>query len=165
MVAADLSLDFLGSQQVDRTLVGLRTRVNDARPVWNVLADRFAKAEARQFRSEGAYGSGGWAPLSARYGAWKARVRPGRRILEFDGTLRRQLTERPFGVEVIEDDRMILGTALPYAQFHTTGTGTMPPRPPVELSEYERREWVKVMQRFIMTGDASPVARRRRPRT
>lgn len=148
--------DFYGDQQVDRTLVGLTRNVSDARPAWLVLARRFTTNNVRQFASEGAYASGGWAPLSPRYAAWKARHYPGRKILARTGRLRRSLTRRPFGVERISADSMVLGTDVPYAVYHQRGTRFMPRRRPVELPESERREWVKVLQRFIVTGRAQP---------
>ncbi len=151
-----ITLEFLGDTGVDRTLANLGDRVEDAREVWEELAERFGAAERRQFASEGAYGSGGWAPLSDAYGAWKARVRPGRPVLEFDGDLRRSLTERPFGVEVIEPGFAIFGTGVEYAPYHQQGGERLPRRRPIELPESERREWVRILQRFIIRGKARP---------
>lgn len=150
----DLTLRFYGEAQIDRTLARFADNVSDARPAWEALADRFAKAESRQFRSEGAYGSGGWAPLSPRYAAWKARAYPGKPILERTGDLKRSLTERPFGIEVIEPGFMVLGSAIRYGEYHQSGGPNLPRRRPIELPESERREWVKVLQRFIVTGKA-----------
>lgn len=150
---ARLRFTFAGEAQVDRTLARLEA-VEDARPAWEAMAVRFARANAANFRSEGAYASGGWAPLSPRYAAWKARAYPGKPILEREGDLKRDLTQRPFGVEVIEPGFMVLGTALPYAAFHQQGAGNLPQRRPVELREQERREWVRILQRFIITGKA-----------
>jgi phage gpG-like protein len=152
-VAVNMRLRFLGEEQIDRTLARFADNVDDARPAWEALADRFGKAEARQFRSEGAYGSGGWAPLSPRYAAWKQQHYPGRPILERTGRLKRDLTVRPFGIEVIEPGFMVLGSALPYGEWHQAGGPNLPRRRPVELPESERREWVRVLQRFIVTGE------------
>lgn len=148
----ELRLAFYGEHQIDRTLARFAEAASDARPAWEAMADRFAKAEARQFRSEGSYGSGGWAPLSPRYAAWKQRHYPGRRILERTGDLKRSLTDRPFGIEVIEPGFMVLGSAVSYGAYHQAGGPNLPRRRPVELPESERREWVKILQRFIVTG-------------
>ena len=153
-MAVTLTLRFHGEAQLDRTLARFADNVSDARPAWEVIADRFAKAETRQFRSEGAYGSGGWSPLSPRYAAWKARHYPGKRILERGGDLKRSLTERPFGIEVIEPGFMVIGSSIGYGRFHQAGGPNLPRRRPVELPESERREWLKVLQRFIVTGKA-----------
>lgn len=153
-MAVRLTLRFFGEAQLDRTLDRFAENVDDATPAWEVLADRFARAERRQFDTEGAYGSGGWAPLSEDYGEWKANVRPGAPILVFDGELRKSLTERPFGVEVLLPGSMVIGSDVDYGLYHQQGTDRMPRRRPVELPETERREWVKVLQRFIVTGRA-----------
>jgi len=147
-----LTFDFYGDQQIDRTLTTLANHAQDARPAWRAMSRRFTTNNVRQFASEGAYASGGWAPLSPRYKAWKDRHYPGRKILARTGRLRRSLTRRPFGVEEIEPKYMRLGTDVPYAKYHQRGTEKMPRRRPVELPESERREWVKIMQRFIVTG-------------
>lgn len=153
-MATTLDFSFYGDTQVKRTLEDRAERAEDARPAWEAIADRFQRAERKQFRSEGGYGSGGWSPLSPRYAAWKSRVRPGAPILVFDGDLKRSLTERPFGVEVIEPGFMVIGSDVEHGQYHQHGTPRMPRRRPVELPELERREWVKVMQRFLVTGKA-----------
>lgn len=142
-----------GETQIDRTLTRFADNIGDARPVWDKLAGRFARLERRQFAGEGTY-SGGWAPLSPAYAAWKARHYPGKPILERTGRLVRSLTQRPFGVEDIHPSYMRLGTDVPYAKYHQRGVpaNNLPRRRPVELPESERREFVKVLQRFIVTG-------------
>lgn len=159
-----ITFRFFGEAQLDRTLDRIAEDVGDVSPAWEVIADRFAAAERKQFDSEGAYGSGGWAPLSEDYGAWKANVRPGAPILVFDGELRKSLTERPFGVEVIGPDSMVIGSDVEYGLYHQQGTDRMPRRRPVELPENERRQWVRILQRFIITGYAETDAAVRRGR-
>ena len=143
-----------GEAQVDRTLARFAENVGDATRVWNKLADRFATVETRQFDSEGAYGSGGWPALSAKYGAWKARHYPGAPIMVRTGAGRDSLTTRPFGVEVIRPESMTIGSGLDYLRYHQGGAGNNPQRRVVELPETERRTWVNMIQRFIVTGQA-----------
>lgn len=151
-----LSFSFYGDQQVDRTLERFSDAVEDARPAWDAMADRFAAAERRQFATEGRAASGGWAPLSPRYAAWKARRYPGKTILRRSDDLWRSLTQRPLGVEVIEPRFAMFGSAVPYGAYHQHGSGRLPRRRPVEFTEAERREWVKILQRWIVTGRVSP---------
>jgi phage gpG-like protein len=155
-----ITFEFFGEPQLSRTLARMTEAVDDLRPVWEALADRFASLEGRQFATEGRYGSGGWAPLSPRYAAWKARHYPGKTILRRTDDLYRSLTERPLGVEVIEPRFAIFGTAVEYGQYHQHGTAHMPRRRPVEFPESERREWVKVLQRFLVTGEVPSVGPR-----
>lgn len=147
-----LRLEFLGEVQLDRTLARFGEHVGNARALWNVLADRFGALERRQFASEGRY-SGGWQALSPDYAEWKERHYPGKPILERTGDLLRSLTVRPFGVEVIEDRFMVLGSGIDYAEFHQAGGARLPRRRPVELPESERRDWTRRLQRFVVTGE------------
>ena len=142
-----------GEAQIDRTLARFADNVSDALPLWDKLADRFASIERRQFATEGAYGSGGWPALSPRYAAGKARAYPGKPILERDGDLKRSLTVRPVGVEVLTPGSMTVGSGIDYGRFHQAGAGNLPQRRPVELPESERRTWVRLIQRFIVTGN------------
>lgn len=150
-MAHSLVLEFWGDVQLNRTLADIDDRATDMREVWEVLADRLAVVEERQFRTEGGYASGGWPALSPRYAAWKATHYPGQTILRRTDELYESLTDRPFDVEVIEPDYMVLGSDVPYGGFHQRGDGQKQRRP-VELPETERVEWIRLMQRFVMTG-------------
>lgn len=147
---------FYGDVQLERTIDRTLDALDDASPAWEVIADSFARAERKQFRTEGGYASGGWPALSPKYAAWKARHYPGQPILVRTGDLRRSLTERPFGIEVIEPGRMRIGSDVDYGGYHQHGGGSLPRRRPVELPETLRRGWVKTIQRFIVTGKATP---------
>lgn len=142
-----------GETQIDRTLARWVEGLEDARALWGKLADRFASAERRQFASEGGYGSGGWAPLSPTYAAWKSRHYPGAPILERTSVLKESLTSRPFGIEVLEAKAMTVGSGTDYGKYHQAGGGHLPQRRPVELPESERRVWVRYIQRFIQSGE------------
>lgn len=147
------TFSMFGEEQINRTLLRFADNVHDATPVWEKLAAKFATLEKRQFNSEGQSGSGGWVPLSPTYAAWKRRHFPGRRILERTGDLRKSLTERPFAVEQIEPGFMVLGSDVAYGAFHQRGGDHLPRRRPVELTAYQRTDWIKTIQRFIVTGD------------
>lgn len=78
-----------------------------------------------QWSTSGAAGGEPWAPLSPAYAAWKARHRPGRGILYFDGDLRGAASRpgRDAGPQTltltIRDEK---------AGWHQEGTGRMPAR-------------------------------------
>lgn len=150
-----LTFSVFGDAQVDRELVGIESAAEDLRPAWETLRGRFLTLERRQFASQGGY-SGGWAPLSPRYAAWKAVNFPGKTILRRTDHLYRSLTEGP-DIAIIEPGYMILGTSVVYAEHHQRGGGRLPRRRPVELPDSERREWVKVLQSFIRTGGVTGV--------
>jgi phage gpG-like protein len=147
-----LSLEVFGEKVIDRTLADLADRGTDLSPAFEAVADEFIEAERRQFATEGGFGSGGWAPLSPAYGAWKARHYPGKPILQREGDLWRSLTQGP-AVRVIKSDYLALGSDVEYGKYHQAGDG-VPRRRPVELPESTRRTMVKLMQRFVVTGRA-----------
>lgn len=149
-----LTFDFLGDREIMRRLERIDDSINDASPAFNVMGDSLARAERRQFASQGAYGSGGWAPLSPAYARWKAKHYPGAKILHRTGDLEDSLTRRPFGIDVVEHDQAIFGTTLGYAIEHQHGNNRMPARPPIDLPESVRRRWVKILQRYLLTGVA-----------
>ncbi len=148
-----LTLSFYGDVQLDRTLARFGDNLGDARALWDDLTNRFVRLERRQFATEGAYASGGWPELSPRYAHWKARHYPGKPILQRGGLLHESLTERPLGVEVLEPGFMVIGSGVGYGGYHQKGGGTLPRRRPVEFPESTRRDWVRRIQRFIVTGD------------
>lgn len=150
-----LHFAFYGDVQVDRTLAGIADRAEDARPAWEQMADNFERMEQRQFASQGASAGSSWAPLSPPYAAWKAQHYPGKPILRRTDDLWRSLTRRPFGVEVIEPRSMIIGSDVSYGAYHQRGSGRLPRRPPVLMTEDMRRRWVRIMQRFLVTGEAA----------
>lgn len=149
-----MAFAFYGDVQLDRELVRFSDRVGDARPAWEAMARSFREVQARQFNSEGSFGSGGWAPLSPAYAAWKAKRYPGKPILVRTGALKESLTRRPFGVEELEEQFMVIGSDVEYGAYHQSGGGNLPRRRPVELRESTRRHWVTILQRHLVSGDS-----------
>lgn len=147
---ARITFSFYGDTQVDRTLAGLELGAADARPAWDEIADDFLASERRQFSTQGGYASGGWPPLSPRYAEWKARHYPGKTILRRTDELYNSLTVGP-AIRITEPSYLIIGSDVDYGRYHQAGDG-LPRRRPVELTENRRREWVRILQRFIVTG-------------
>lgn len=87
----------------------------------------------RQFNSRGGL-TGGWAPLSPRYAAWKAMHYPGKPLLErtypAPGSLRWAAQHPEIRLLV----RGVVATVRNgYGAYHQDGTGRMPARPPIPL--------------------------------
>lgn len=143
-----------GFEPFSNLLTRFQARVQDAEPAFQKMADHFANMNREQFGTQGRRYGSGWSPLSPKYGAWKAKVRPGKPILEFDGLLRESLTQRPFGVDEVTGKGMVVGTGVPYARYHQNGTENMPAR---ELLAKPTREdtklWAKMMHEFIVKGE------------
>lgn len=81
------------------TLFDFTPREADA--ALDTLDDMVRAYEVEQFATEGRSGGKGWSQLSPGYKIWKMQVRPGRKILVFDGILRASLTttSSPFHVK------------------------------------------------------------------
>lgn len=148
-----LRLEVFGDVQVDRELLRFTGRLTDASPAFAQLADDFNRIEREQFKTEGGRSSK-WVPIKAA--TRRAKIKRGLdpRILHATHRLRDSLT-KPSGPDVvrkIRPDSLEVGSTVPYGVFHQRGTRTLPRRPPVDLTEGDRRRWVQVLQRFLVEG-------------
>lgn len=147
-----IQFSFIGDDQIDRRLERFELGAQNAAPAFDKMGNSLMLAEQRQFKSEGAYGSAGWAPLSEPYATRKKAAVGNKPILVYSGTLKRGLTHRPFPVEAIEAQHAVFGTDLDYAPYLQHGTPKMPARPVIDLPESVRQGWVKILQRWLVTG-------------
>lgn len=146
-----------GAEPFARVLRRFSDNLADATPAFEAMAEyQVGTVNARQFAEQGSAETGKWAPLSPPYARFKARVRPGRPILVFDGDLRKEMTVPGKGVYEIHRRGMTVGTDLPYAKYHQKGTPNMPARPLMgPPREADTRQFEKILQRFIVTGKAT----------
>jgi phage gpG-like protein len=151
-----LSFDSAGAEPVSLMLERWQHNLGDATPAFEAMAQYQVKTiNARQFREEGSVETGKWAPLSPLYGRWKARVRPGRKIMVFDGDLKTSLTVPGQGIYIVRNNMMTVGTAVPYAIYHQKGTPTMPARPLLGAHrQRDTRRFAKILQRWIVESRA-----------
>lgn len=152
-----LRLEVFGDVQLSRDLLRWADNAEDMTPAFEAISDDFRVIERRQFDSEGAYASGGWAPLKpstvARRGG---RAHPILRTPgDAGGRLRRSLTTKGArdAVRDITADSMTVGTRVPYAKYHQRGTKNMAQRRPVELTAADRARWVKVIQAHLVAAE------------
>ena len=148
--------EVLGEKQVNRDLLRIGEYAGDAAPAFSAIADLIMEETTEQFATEGGHASGGWAPLAESTQREKARLGFGSRgILERSLALEHSLTVRGDGNQIldVQPDGLDFGTSLRYGEFHQLGTSRMPQRRPVELTEDAKRRIVKVLQRWIMTGE------------
>jgi phage gpG-like protein len=150
-MAVEVYFEVDGEVQLARALSRFGENVKDLRPAFNQISSLFYNIEKKQFTSEGSYGSGGWKALSPKYAEWKARNYPGKPILQRSGRMMSSLTGQT-GDTVREMGPLWLrlGTSVYYAFFHQRGTKYMPKRKPIELTEIDKRNWVKAVQRFLV---------------
>lgn len=152
-MAAILRFEIEGTKPFIVELERYQENFRDAEPAFEAMADFQRSIWERQFDQEGAYTGNGWAALSPPYGRWKQRHYPGKPILELSGLLRESMTQRPFGIDEITHNQMVIGTGVPYASYHQHGTDTMPARPIIEKpSAKDRLQFAKYLHNWIVKG-------------
>ncbi|WP_427017868.1 phage virion morphogenesis protein [Pseudarthrobacter sp. P1] len=152
---AQLTINTPGADAFVLVLDRFRQQLANASPAFEAMADHQALINKKQFFSHGAYGSGGWAPLSPAYATWKAHHFPGRGVLERTGDLRESLTDRPFGIDEITDTKMVIGTGVDYAPYHQNGTKNMPARPLFgKTTKEDTKVFAKILHSWIVKGEA-----------
>jgi phage gpG-like protein len=154
-----IELELAGDVQLRRELLRFRGAVADASPAFEQIARgssglkgvySLRGIERRQFQSQGAFASAGWAPLAPSTVRAKARRGLDPRILHATGRLAASLSGGAGRVEIVSSSQLIFGTSVPYARFHQSGTARMPRRRPIELREQDRRAIVRTLQRYLV---------------
>lgn len=144
-----------GDKQIDRRLMRLGERVIDPRPIYRFMMAAFYDWEKELFNTEGESGGERWAPLADSTLRDKAKHGKPLSILQEDRYLYRSLTSPRARGSYARFSRygMEVGSSLKYAAIHYHGSPktNLPRRRPVMLTQPQRQEWVKMMQRWIMT--------------
>ena len=159
-----LTMDVAGVKQLNRGLGVIASAVKDLRPVWEDIYDDLLKRERTLFAQEGNIGSktremgegagvwGSWTPLNPVYAARKLAQGYGTKILVRTGRLKESLTQRSGADAVFEigPKALAMGTKVPYAGYHQTGTRRMPAREPLRISEVQARHWSRLVHKFLI---------------
>jgi phage gpG-like protein len=149
-------MEIAGRVEMDRGIARFADGVADYRPVWPVIEDDFYAHVKGQFKSEGEQGGERWKALSEPYGQWKEAHYPGKPILERTGDLVASLTtpNDRNAVRIEERKTLALGSRLPYAAYHQTGSkdgGHPPKRVEVILDEAFKRSVMHNVQIYLVT--------------
>ena len=141
-----------GQQQVVRSFNRVTDHISDLRAVWDYVQPELYKIIDENFKSEGARGgSGKWKPLSPAYAKRKAKLYPGKPILQATGRMYAALTGVTGDSLVVKSkDEFAIGTSLEYPSYHQRGTNRMPKRPPVDLGETQKRDVQKAVQKGLL---------------
>ena len=168
-----LQLDFTisGGERVTKMLLNVANRCQNLGPAWELIHDDFLAMEEEQFSSQG---KGGWDPWTDDYREWRAKQNaPSSRLMEWDGKLRQSLTEKgvatsghvfesgpmwaKYGTDVTTKSGAGLGLSHHYGYKVPTPYGnpkakskSVEPRKLIELDEAHKREWVRLIQGYIM---------------
>jgi hypothetical protein len=145
-----------GLAAVARRFREMQLRVRDLSPAWEEVLTWWAMANKEQFASRGARWRSPWKPLAPSTVAQKRREGFLNESLVRTTDLRRELTNRPLGMERIRASDMEAGTDLSYAHFHQRGTRKMPRRVLIN-SEAVAREGVasSAIVTWVATGRPS----------
>ena len=138
----------LNSEPVENALAAFQESLAEQSPALTRLADDFREMMAQQFATEGRAEGTPWAELAP---STLRRRRAGTSILYETGALFRSLAERGAAghVEELEGYSLTLGSRLPYARYHQTGTRRLPVRPLIVLSGARAERWIEIVRRGI----------------
>jgi len=139
-----------GDVQLARSLSRFSDDVADLSPAFNEIVPMFYEMEAKQFASEGAYGGVIWPKLAEATLKSRNPLSSGK-IMQLSGRLVGSLIGGSERIVRVEKLSLELGTAVPYAVYHQRGGGRLPARPLILLPESERKAWMKVIQRYLVT--------------
>ncbi len=143
-----------GNVEMDRGLARWTEGITDWRKIWPVFGDSFYAFLKKQFETEGAEGLGQqWTELSAAYARWKQKRYPGTKILERTGKLKASLTSEKAEHAVFEPkaQSLTIGSDLPYALYHQTGTASgLPQRKEIVFTEPDKRELMRIAQMYLL---------------
>lgn len=152
-----ITIDGFGEDQMSREILRVSERAEDPRPVLTDIRADFYRYEDILFNTQGASGGAAWKPISPNTVASKRKRGMDTRILHETLTLRRSLTsEVPVdAVSRIDRQGLFVGSNVPYGVYHqsTKPRTVLPRRPPVMLTEDVKRNWIKKLQRWLITGE------------
>ena len=134
------------------------SRIADLSPVWDYIADDFAKKEGTVFKKGGASaGFSAWAPLKQSTIERKQNSpykKNASRILVRSGELRSSLTQRAHPNFIFRSTRrnMEIGTSVKYAGIHDAGDpdSGLPSRSLIRIPDKAQRHWNSVILRHLV---------------
>lgn len=156
------------AQAISDRFVQFSRRLEDLSVPLEQINESLHERIAEQFASQGAGGyTGTWAALSATYGAWKQKKRPGTPILvglhpTHKGSRQHPARPESYGISgamrdsvldpaatVVGPLRMLYAPTSDIAGFHQTGTSKMPARPIISLYPSTLHEWDRYFVTFL----------------
>jgi len=146
-----------GDVQLNRQLLRVGENAADLKPAFEVISRLWIGETKLQFASQGAHASGGWKPLNPATVLAKRRKHLRPEILQATKRLMFSLTYKGSSDMVLNigADQLEYGSKVPYVGAHQNPRpgSRLPQRRPVEFTETARKETVKVLQKWVMTGE------------
>lgn len=146
-----ITFDMGGVEVVKQQFATYGADVSDLTPAWTEIADDVQAQFALNMASEGAVFGHGWAPLQPNTIAERVRKGYGAGpILWRTGELGQSLSgDGGMAIKEVTPTSMTVGTSVPYATYHQTGTKKMPQRKIIGLSFAARSQVVRVLADYI----------------
>ena len=129
----------------------IQQRAEHPRAIFNHARILLQTAYADNFAQAG-LPSGGWAPLDAKYAAWKMVHFPGAPIMVQDGSLLASLTNPRNSASRIGDSEAEFGTNVEFAKFHQYGTTKMAKRKLVFEPPLFAETMAQDLSRYVVDG-------------
>jgi phage gpG-like protein len=137
-----------GIEGVDETLQQMIDRSQDMSGAWDDVIEIYIRGETDWFESQG---EGSWPPLSHSYEEWKSKHYGGEPMLVRTGRMRS--TVIPPSVINAGTDYIELGTDDPIAALHQEGTGRLPRRKVISLTDDEKAQIMEIFRKHLMGED------------
>lgn len=142
-----LEIETLGTERFVRGFNRYVAQMKDFTPIFEEILEDFRRREEEIFAGEGVPKS--FAPLSPAYAAWKEMNYPGQPIMQLRGPLKASLIGKADGTVLkIAPLEAEFGTSVPYAHRHQMGTGGMPKREVVQLTEEDKTRWARMIHEW-----------------
>lgn len=149
-----LTIESYGEQIVNRTLTRFEGEFENPRHTLEAIGMMLREAVEKQFDTEGRHASGGWPALAQSTKERKAQLGLDPHILRATDRLRQALIRKfdPEHVEHVAGDSLTFGATVPYGVYHQSSQPRkrLPYRPPVALSQEDKRSIVKTVQRQMI---------------
>lgn len=165
---ARLRFDIDGDVQYSRAFEVLGRAAENLSDPLREMGDSLLYVVEQQFVTEGKAEGAGWKELSRTYGDWKDVHFPGMPMLVRSGAMRNaalspdtiRVTPHSLTYEVLEHGYPNSDVTTGQVAFwHQKGKGRLPERKIVELSAGTRRDWDRIIHRWIIGRLRGPMWR------
>lgn len=145
----EIKIEIENLDEVKNDLQNIKKRMKDLRPIWPKANQSLKKYMIENFTAQG-LPSGGWRPLDAQYGSWKAANFPGAPLLVRTGGLFSQIMRGPDLDGNLKSASFAFSGEI--AKFHQYGTTKMPARKILFSPEIWEKEVSEMIQDYIIDG-------------
>ncbi|MHC4647633.1 MAG: phage virion morphogenesis protein [Planctomycetota bacterium] len=154
MATVPLTSRFEGVEGLKMDLRELAKRTKDLRPAFHKIDKHVSTVFRRQFGTEGAFGGERWDPLKPETIKARRRQSGGNRggiLRNFNRLWGSLVKVGPESIQIIRSHYYERGTAVPYAEDHQEGKGSLPIRKivPDPMPDSVIGTWEKVIATYI----------------